>query len=138
MLTIQEAFNKAYLGVMQQGRASVNISGRSCLYRGPDGAKCAVGFLIADEHYDRDLEGCPVDLEPVGEALRKSGVETDVRFCLNTRLVLGRLQGCHDNLGHIEAEHGLLGAEEFRRRFKEGATHIAIDYNLTVPEFTPA
>ena len=42
----QEALDKAYLGLMDQGEPSVKDF--LCLYRGPNGAKCAIGMLIDD------------------------------------------------------------------------------------------
>ena len=37
-----------------------------CLYRGPDGKKCAVGLFIPDEKYDRSMEEC----SPLSDVLR--------------------------------------------------------------------
>ena len=38
----------------QQGKPSVGPNG-ACLYRGPDGTKCAIGALIPDECYNESL-----------------------------------------------------------------------------------
>lgn len=56
-ITQQEALEIAYNQYMKQGGPSRDIVG--CLYRGPDGKKCAVGALINDEDYDTkfDVEG---------------------------------------------------------------------------------
>lgn len=43
--------------ITEQGRPSVDCLARACVYRGANGAKCAVGHIIADEHYSPDLEG---------------------------------------------------------------------------------
>lgn len=54
----QWAFDTALTGLRAQGRKSV--SGEDCLYRGPDGTKCGVGFLIPDDRYSPDLDTrCP-------------------------------------------------------------------------------
>lgn len=42
-----------------QGRLSVGPGGQ-CLYRGPDGLKCAVGAIIPDSAYEPVIEGCTV------------------------------------------------------------------------------
>lgn len=55
-MTLQEAFDIASVGLLTQKYPSQNSSGE-CLYRGPRGRKCAVGFLIPDELYTRSLEG---------------------------------------------------------------------------------
>lgn len=41
-MTNQEAFNKAYLGLIRQGKPSHD--GVRCMYRSPEGMKCAVGM----------------------------------------------------------------------------------------------
>lgn len=46
-MTMQEAFNTAYRGVMSQGGKS--MIGTSCRYRAPDGRKCGVGWLLDDD-----------------------------------------------------------------------------------------
>lgn len=43
--------------LLKQGRRSVNPKNDdACMYRGDNGLKCAAGFLIPDELYDRSLE----------------------------------------------------------------------------------
>lgn len=42
------------------GRVTCNVAGKiynSCLYRHPDGLKCAAGCLIPDKYYDESMEG---------------------------------------------------------------------------------
>lgn len=40
---------------------SARLDGLSCLYRGPNGIKCAAGHLIPDNIYKTDFEGEVVD-----------------------------------------------------------------------------
>ena len=47
-MTKQEFFNKSVAGVIKQGALSKNFTGH-CLYRGPDGLKCAIGHVINDD-----------------------------------------------------------------------------------------
>lgn len=54
-LSKQEIFNKAYRGLESQGFQRSARRDR-CLYRGPDGLKCAVGWLIPDEKYEGRIE----------------------------------------------------------------------------------
>ncbi len=56
-MTNQEIFNKVLAHLRTQGRASTSNTNMSCLYRGPDGDKCAVGCLIPDDKYDPAMEG---------------------------------------------------------------------------------
>lgn len=51
----------AYVGVnlLKQGKRSAIERADSydkCMYRGPNGTKCAVGMLIPDELYDKEIE----------------------------------------------------------------------------------
>ena len=80
--TKQSLFDLVAAHLIKQGRKSVehphfpesDMLQGSCMYRSPDGLKCAAGALIADEHYSPALEFCIVGTEEVDEALRKSGV----------------------------------------------------------------
>ena len=51
----QQAFDTMVRGLFQQGKVSMDDN--RCLYRGPDGAKCAIGFLIPDQDYRPSFEG---------------------------------------------------------------------------------
>ena len=42
--------------VVKQGKRSVDERGK-CLYRGPNGLKCAIGFAIPDDRYDPNMDG---------------------------------------------------------------------------------
>jgi hypothetical protein len=53
----QEAFDIAARHLLKQGSRSV--WGEECVYRAPDGTRCALGALIPDEVYDLSLEGTP-------------------------------------------------------------------------------
>lgn len=52
----QEIFNKVATHLLTQGKRSVASDG-SCMYRGPEGTKCAIGCLIEDDEYHPLLEG---------------------------------------------------------------------------------
>ena len=53
--TDQTAFDAAYVHCMKQKVRAVSDDG-DCLYRGPNGTKCAVGCLIPDDLYDPSME----------------------------------------------------------------------------------
>lgn len=53
--TEQELFDHVCSNLLRQGRTSVHEG--YCLYRSPDGAKCAAGWCIPDEEYDESMEG---------------------------------------------------------------------------------
>lgn len=52
--TLQEIFDIVALHLMTQKEKSRNAF--LCMYRSPDGLKCAAGALIKDEEYTEDLE----------------------------------------------------------------------------------
>lgn len=56
-LTGQQIFDLAvhHLGTMPC--RSVETSGQSCMYRGPNNNSCAVGYFISDEEYTEKMEG---------------------------------------------------------------------------------
>jgi hypothetical protein len=51
----QEFFTRAYLGLASQGFEQ-SMGEVSCLYRGPGGRKCAIGWSITDEQYTRRMD----------------------------------------------------------------------------------
>lgn len=53
----QEFFDRAVTHLFRQGRQSRATDGSgSCLYRGPDNTRCAIGAFIPDELYSRVIE----------------------------------------------------------------------------------
>ena len=134
MLDKQKAFNTAYHGLAAQGfkRSVVAIPGpdlgAGCRYRGPDGKRCALGYMIPDEIYNKNLEGKGPGLLPKSfcdfwgidwtlQVLHRTGEiinqNRDIEF-------LSRLQMVHDNPDECSMQVRLV---EFARIHK-----------LTVPE----
>lgn len=102
----QTAFNKAYLGLKAQGfERSANPNYGLCLYRGPNGLKCAIGHIMSNEQYS-------------GESVRLNS------YCIELGLdyyFAKRLQLAHDNaLDSSGVEYALK--------------NVAIAYGLTIPE----
>ncbi len=78
MFDRQKAFDTMVLGLNEQKAVSVDHLGDLCMYRGTDGRKCAVGFLIPDEKYDREMEELvaddPVVLELIPDCDESHGI----------------------------------------------------------------
>lgn len=55
MTTLQNIYDRVRLHMLKQGRRAMLPSG-ACAYRTEGGHKCAVGCLIADEHYSTTFE----------------------------------------------------------------------------------
>lgn len=92
-MTLQQVFDKAVIALKRQNKASRDDGG-TCFYRHPDDptVRCAVGHLIADEHYSPDLEGKTVNHNKVQAALEASGINCSRHMIL----LLDRVQVAHD------------------------------------------
>jgi hypothetical protein len=95
----QEWFNKAWTGLKSQGfKRSVNSSD-TCYYRGTEGRRCAIGWLMPDENYRPEFEGTAA----TPAIIAACGIEPDV----NNHAWLTELQCAHD--------HGYTPEEMVRR-----------------------
>lgn len=54
--SVKSLVNESIKLVLEQNERSVNVQG-NCMYRGPNGLKCAIGHLIPDELYSPEMEG---------------------------------------------------------------------------------
>lgn len=60
---LRELLNRAKAAFEADGcRLSHEPGNKQCLYRAPNGAKCLVGHLITDEHFDPAMEGRGPDI----------------------------------------------------------------------------
>lgn len=76
MKTLQDVFNTVATHLLKQNERSGGA--KACLYRdGP--LKCAVGVLIADEHYHETLECKRANSYLVMQALSRSGWPEDAK-----------------------------------------------------------
>lgn len=89
----------------KQQKYSASPAGNVCLYRGPEGSKCAVGLWIQDEDYDPSIEGAAVIRSSVIQRLLKNpklshfyGGEVSYLFI--------ELQAKHDNAATNGREFG--------------------------------
>lgn len=115
---LQYIFDTAVNGVLTQGVKSVDpVFSEECAYRTPDGKKCAVGFLIDDEHYDPDIE-----LNGVKDDIVLDSVEASLGYDLDGQAIsmLGDLQNAHD----------FSDDDGFAKWFEIKARNIAEDYGI--------
>ena len=62
--TSQELFDYITTFLLKQGQPSMNKAG-DCRYRGPNGKMCAVGCILPDSLYTKDMEGKGIyDIRP--------------------------------------------------------------------------
>lgn len=98
----QELFDTAVIGIFGQGRLA--MSEGQCLYRAPDGTKCAVGWNMPDEEYKDSLEGLGVSNS--NEVPPAAGVHIkDVPF-------MAQVQDAHDQLWRVQTDKGPEAALE--------------------------
>lgn len=79
-MNIQQVADICAIHLFKQNKKSEHVTPEGvprCMYRRPDGLKCAVGALIKDEFYDPDIENCLVNSDIVHDVLKKSGVYGD-------------------------------------------------------------
>lgn len=116
---LQYLFNTSVKGVIDQGTKSVKESDPySCVYRGPNNLKCAVGHLISDTYYDAGFESLGIaDNDEIQDAVSESvGFELED----NAINLLTDLQDYHDN----------TPLTNFVEEFKDQASLIARHLNL--------
>jgi hypothetical protein len=124
-ISLQQAYEKIRDHLIAQGRPAIAKSPASvnsaCFYRHQEGdtvLKCAVGCLIDDDAYDRDIEDNSVEDERVIAALVESGLslsERGIGFLVEAQMahdrwdksdlpwVLKRLDDAADHYGLVSA-----------------------------------
>ena len=111
--TTEEIFEKVKTHLLDQGQQSIDKNG-GCAYRGAEGRKCAIGCLIADEFYSKDLEGTGSCDKGVKNAI-KASIGREVTK--TEAVMLSELQYMHDRQlpgewkTQLDTMHGSLRAE---------------------------
>ena len=126
MKTAQEAFDDVVTHLASMTERSVDEEG-TCVYRGKNGNRCAIGGIITDEEYKRGIEGSRVS------AIAYSLPHFVENYGEHT-MMLGMLQRIHDKASNwIDAD---------RKPMKDALVHHASIYNLNTDllntiEFVP-
>lgn len=123
MKTLQEAFDTMLFHIRAQGyQRAVNEKGH-CQYRA-DGKKCAVGALIPDDLYTRDLDigyngvGYPVQTTAVANTLASAGWRVDTEALS----MYAQAQDCHDDALNWDC------ADYFESRMRSLAARFNLAY----------
>lgn len=112
----QELYDYIVEAIVKQGRPSVGDNDR-CLYRGPDGLKCAAGHVIPDSMYSENMEGKDVHSLMCKKQMPKSLIPHEK--------LLRAMQSAHD--GTKPAEDDDLPFIAF---FQHKANTLAASLNL--------
>lgn len=120
MLTRQEVFDKVYSYFLFEDKP-FSIEYNVCLYRGPNGEKCAFGIFIPDDLYHGGLEGRPANI-----ILEKFAPELNLNP--EDGQFFSELQKCHDYAALLPAEYV----------YKKGPLRFSLEllaskYNLEIP-----
>jgi len=127
MMTLQKVFSTVRRHLLKQNAKSEGpIDGcdppaTRCMYRSPTGLSCAVGCLIPDGLYRREMEGHGASSSITWDALVKAGVvppmDLDGAMYSSSLALLLRLQSIHDQrppaewvyyLNKVAQEHALV------------------------------
>lgn len=120
-LTEQDVFNNAYIGMLRQNRRSAkSLHGNQCLYRGPNGLKCAIGHSIPDELYSASMENVAFLHIIRPEARFKGSKELRKLFANVSDNLIRELQSIHDT---VEVH-----------RWKFHLDNLAVRYKLNIPK----
>ena len=95
----QQLFDTCVDHLFAQRTRSFDIEREICMYRGPNGTKCAVGALIKDEYYSEEMEGLTVDShDGFGRNGPLAAIEKSIGRELTTSdvVMLLSLQQAHD------------------------------------------
>lgn len=125
-MTPQEIFNKAYEGVVAQGRPSTTSDG-GCRYAGPEGTRCGVGHLVpldVAEAWDARANDAGIGL--ILDENEAPGIEPWMHAHRN---LLNAVQDAHDSA----ARHWRHKPDDFVPLFKTKMLTIANRYGLELP-----
>jgi hypothetical protein len=129
-LTPQKALNKIWDYFITQGKAPGRNSDGDCQFRGAYGTKCAIGCLIPDRKYKKDMEGHSayfvLDMAIPNHSIPPS--------------LATSFQSAHDNAADSYArnpERDWFGITKsrtaFKNELKENLAAVARDYGLKLP-----
>lgn len=114
---LQEVFDTVATHLIKQGERSASYT--ECLYKDGLGRSCAIGCLIKDKYYSRDLEGKKAIQGQVVNALAKSLNTTPENIWDNSGSLLA-LQSIHDD----------SMPEEWNKKLKD----FAMNRSLALPD----
>lgn len=121
----QEIFDTVVNHLRQQGKRAYNDSEQMCMYRGPDGTKCAAGVFITDEEYRPDLEGKTIT------ALITSGPFSDKYYLPKLAALIGEHQ---ELVSALQSVHDQVAVEHWEDQLREVADQFRLVYTPPPPK----
>jgi len=120
-MTRQEMFDTMVRGLRAQKKFSFDESD-GCCYRGCNGLRCAVGFLIPDDKYQPNFDDGIGSIKNVGILTGLWTTEDDISFLTAAQNTL------HDNLADD------LGGKWSPEEFENATSRFAEKFELEVPQ----
>lgn len=126
-MTTQDIFNKSVLGVVKQGKRSIDwsVTHPTCAFRsGSSGElKCSLGQLMDDKYCEIDPELIMTSaLSAINKSIGRALTDPET-------VMVFELLDAHDYGDYTEPDI------DFLDRFKEDVAKVAKDHGLTMPEF---
>jgi hypothetical protein len=115
----QEVFDIVVTHLITQRRPSYDSS-KCCMYRAPDGLRCAVGVLIPDNLYDPEFEGDTAD------CVIQKLFNKDLADWREHKGLLLALQEVHDECFVIS--RGTFSIRDLRNRLLDVAEDFSLEY----------
>lgn len=121
----QDTFNQVYLGLAAQGfKQSANRRG-DCLYRGPNGLKCAAGQVIPDDKFEPRFEGHGIVSVLPERWFDGESTSKDLNLMIS---------GLGHNLGTLSELQSIHDASKDPHTMKNQLDYYAEEQGLIIPE----
>lgn len=135
MFNKQEIFETMVKNLMKQGRKSVvgsiDSGDETCLYRGPNGSKCAIGFLIDDLEYNESFENeTPNETFYTPDNIFYNSLNNITNFLITKYKIDNNkdIKFFKDAQSYL---HDDLDGERFKDRLVSSARNFALIYDLS-------
>ena len=124
-MTPQEIFNTVINHFYTQRKKSYSFDNNVCLYHGPNGLKCAIGCLIPDEIYIKEMDEDSWIIQKFSHRFKILSYFTEGN---NTDL-LDKLQNIHDEASTSDDRVTFL-----LKDLSKELNKVAKEFNLVLPE----
>jgi hypothetical protein len=115
----QEVFDIVVNHLFTQGRPAYD-GVQGCMYRAPDGLRCAVGVLIPDDLYYKSLE------KNQSDCVIQDFFDEDLADWREHKNLLRRLQDIHDNC--LKTKEGTFNLAFLDIDLRNAAAHFSLEY----------
>ena len=115
----QEVFDIVVNHLFTQGRPAYD-GVQGCMYRAPDGLRCAVGVLIPDDLYYKSLE------KNQSDCVIQDFFDEDLADWREHKNLLRRLQDIHDNC--LKTKEGTFNLAFLDMDLRNAAANFSLEY----------